>query len=102
MGVDQSIVFYCDSCDTQYTVSDMMEIPPDWIAVQVAISDSEGAIPPHERDVYNHFCSLECFKSYVRSGEFKERIVFANKPIDEDDNDSDNIDGGSGGTSIED
>ena len=92
MGVDQSIVFYCDSCDVQYTVADTMEVPPDWIAVQVAAADSEGAIPPHERDVYNHFCGIECLKSHIRSEAFNERIIFANKPIEEDENDND--DGG--------
>jgi hypothetical protein len=56
-----------------------MELPPNWIGVQIAIANSDGYIPPHERDIYMHFCSIECLSEHADGDDFKERYYLADK-----------------------
>ncbi len=65
-----------------------MEMPPYWIGFQVAIADSDGLIPDHERDVYTHFCKQECLIEFVNStevNEINERILLVDGESDPDD-----------------
>ena len=69
----------CDSCETEYVLSEDMEMPPSWLGVQVIIADREGIIPMHEKENYMHFCSQDCLVDYASDKKFKERILMADK-----------------------
>lgn len=85
MGLLQSIVFMCDRCDKHFTIGNDMELPPGWLGVQLAIADSNGYIPTREREVYMHFCSLECLSEFIDSDELKERFYLVDKQEDSEE-----------------
>ena len=74
------MVFTCDQCGKHFTLGSDMELPPGWFGFHIAIADSDGYIPSHERDTYDHFCSIECVSEYVAGGDLKERLYLADKP----------------------
>lgn len=79
MGLHQSVVFTCDMCESHFTVGNDMELPPGWIGVQMAVADADGYIPTHERDIYIHFCSLQCLGEYMSGDDMKERYYLADR-----------------------
>ncbi len=89
MGLHQQVVFTCDQCDKHFTLGFDMELPPGWFGVQIAIADSDGYIPPHEREIYTHYCSLDCLAESVVDDDLKERFYLADK-LDKDDEEEEN------------
>jgi hypothetical protein len=85
------LTLLCDSCGKEYMVDETMDMPPYWMAVQIAIGDKEGFVPEHERDKFIHFCSQECFADYCGSAELKERIMLVDRMegADEEEPDDD-------------
>ncbi len=73
------VTFRCDSCEVEHITKGTMDMPPYWIGMQLAISDNTGAIPPHEQDHYQHFCSIECASDYMKSKSFKKRKTMVDK-----------------------
>ena len=92
MSYEQTITFKCnnETCGLQYTIEEEMEMPPHWFGLQLAIADSEGMIPPHERDIFQHFCSQRCLVEYVASKIIKTRYLLASRkePYEPDDDDA--------------
>lgn len=85
------VTFVCDTCEKQFMVTEEMDMPPHWFALQLALSDKDGLIPPQERDVFSHFCSQECASQFVGSNEVRERSLIVDKDVD-DESDPDNDD----------
>ena len=85
MSFRHRVDFKCDTCDREHMLDEGMELPPNWMGVQIAFSNAEGIIPEHEQEVFNHFCSLQCLAEFVQSEEVKERFYLS----DEDDDDED-------------
>lgn len=87
-----SVTFHCDVCEVDYTVADAMDIPPHWFAVQIAIGNQNGTVPTADRDVFYHFCSLDCVIEHAQSDKLKERFLTIDRQIDlgeEDDEEED-------------
>ena len=79
-----ALTFFCDSCGTEFLADDSIDIPPHWFAVQYAIADKEGFVPPQERDVFLHFCSLGCCIEFAKSDALKERSLTVDRKYDDD------------------
>ncbi len=86
------VTIICNVCGTEYMLPNDMELPPLWIALQIAIADTDGCIPDHERDNYCHFCSTECLKDFAGGDDLLQRISLIEqeperleKPEDPDD-----------------
>lgn len=79
------VTYICDSCEKQFIIDDIMDIPSYWIALQVAIANKDGLVHPKERDVYSHFCCQECAVEYLLSDEMKEKILTVDQLYDEFD-----------------
>lgn len=77
------VTFYCDGCETNYLISEEMDMPPGWMGMQVLIADSDGSIPEHEREIFCHFCSQDCLIEFVASQEMRERLALADRSISE-------------------
>lgn len=83
--MSHSITFICDSCEKQFMIDETMEIPPHWIAVQIAIADKDGLVPSQERDVFSHFCSQECVVEYTSSDKIRERSLTVDRDFNDED-----------------
>lgn len=79
------VTFICDSCEKQFMIDETMDVPPHWIAIQVAMSDKDGLIPNQERDKFSHFCSQECVALYAKSDELRERSLMVDRNSEDDD-----------------
>lgn len=79
------VTFVCDGCETQFMVDESMDIPPHWLAAQIAISDKEGMVPNQERDIFLHFCKRECVMQYVSGAKLRERLCLVDRDYDDDD-----------------
>ena len=91
MSIIQDISFVCDGCDTHHMVKDDAEMPPHWLGLQIAIANEDGLISSQERDIYKHFCSIECMITYVCGEEIKERLSFVDrKNLDNEPSEDDN------------
>lgn len=90
------VTFHCNNCSTEYAIDNSMDLPPHWVAVQLAITNNEGLIPEHEQNLYMHFCTQKCFTAYSKSDELKERILMVDSlppdDVDEDEESSGNDD----------
>ena len=65
-------------------IDESMEMPPGWLGMQVAITDTDGCVPDHEQDVFCHFCSQECFVEFASSDEMRRRLIMADNIAEED------------------
>ena len=85
MSVKQQVTFVCNGngCGEEYMLHEDMEMPPHWIGLQVAISDEDGAIPDHEREIFTHFCKQECLIEYVNSNDITERMMLVDGESDD-------------------
>ena len=81
-----SVTFKCDTCGKNYLLNDMMELPPLWLGVQLSISNSVGIIPPHESEIFNHFCSQECLIKFTKGNGIKERKCMVDRDYEQDVN----------------
>jgi hypothetical protein len=63
-----------------------IEMPPMWMGMQVMIADTEGLIPDQEREIFHHFCKLECLREFLASDSLDQRMVMidAQDEIDEE------------------
>jgi len=77
MSYSHQVTFRCDACDTNFLISEEMELPPGWLGLQVVIADTDGCVPDHEREVYCHFCSQDCLAEYTASDEMRQRLALA-------------------------
>lgn len=84
--MSHQLIYVCDNCGKEYTVDDSMEMPPYWFGVQIAIADKDGLIPPHEREIFDHFCCQTCFTKHSEGKEVRERKCIVDKKFDEDEN----------------
>jgi hypothetical protein len=89
MAFKHRIDFSCDGCGKQYSLEENMDLPPQWLGVQIAISDNEGTILKHEQEYFSHFCSIECLTDYSKSEELKERMLMSDVHSEEDDMEED-------------
>lgn len=77
----------CDSCESHYMLDEEgAELPPHWIVSQILLSNKDGIIPSHERDIFIHFCSKECFVEYIKGETFKDRLLMVDRDFDKDMN----------------
>ena len=61
-------------------------MPPHWIGAQIMMGNREGIISVQEEDMpIMHFCTPECFQTYIASQEFKERGLLADQDAPEED-----------------
>lgn len=88
MSFSHEVTFRCDACDLNFTIDEeLMELPPGWLGMQIVIADSDGGVPDHERELYCHFCSQDCLVEYASNEEMRRRLVLADTPEEEEDED---------------
>jgi hypothetical protein len=80
-------------CEVEYTIEQKMDLPPYWIGVQLALSNVNGFIPSHEREVFNHFCSMECLTVYLQGEEVLQRKSLVDRSFDDDEDDDEGFEG---------
>jgi hypothetical protein len=83
MSIVHQVTYHCDGCDTNFMIDETMELPPSWLGLQIVIADSDGCIPDHEREIFCHFCSQKCLMEYASSVAMRERLVLADKSLQE-------------------
>lgn len=79
------VTFICDSCEKQFMIDESMDIPPHWIAIQVAMSNKDGLVPNQEREVFSHFCSQDCVTVYAQSDILRERSIMVDRNFEDEE-----------------
>ena len=87
MSFKHKINFQCDGCGQQHILEEGMELPPRWLGVQIAFSNSDGIIPKQEQECFCHFCNIECFGDFVSSQEIKDRLLLVDEEYEDDEDD---------------
>ena len=86
-----NITLSCDSCGSEFSAEDEMELPPYWMGVQIAVANSNGLIAG--QDLFVHICSQKCFVEFSKGQVIKNKIMLidkekpSNKQMHEDDED---------------
>lgn len=78
------ITLICDNCEKHFSLSTGMDLPPYWLGVQVAIGNEDGNAMGGA-EMYNHFCSQECFQEYAGGEEIKYHLTMIDRDNGEDD-----------------
>lgn len=83
----------CDGCETNFMLDpDNQDMPPNWMAIQIAIADKKGMIASQEKgDVFVHFCCIECAVEYFESDSFKEVYLLTDSETDEEEHDGPSV-----------
>lgn len=91
MSIHHEVTFKCDSCDQNFLIEESMDLPPNWLGLQVICSNTDGIIPEHEQENFCHFCSPECLIEYTTGDELLVRLsmVDQNPDFDEDEDPED-------------
>ena len=87
-----SVTVSCDNCGSEFPTETSMELPPYWMGVQIAVSNSSGTIVGN--DLFVHLCSPKCLSEFAKGSMVKEKIMLADKeqPRKKSDNDDDDED----------
>ena len=86
MSVKYQLTFNCETCELQYSInSNILTMPPHWVSIQVMVSNIDGLVTEHEEvSPLYHFCSIDCLSEFVRSQQFKERVLMVDSFNDDD------------------
>ena len=72
-----NITLSCDSCGSEFSAEDEMELPPYWTGVQIAVANSSGLIAG--QDLFVHICSQKCFVEFSKGQVIKNKIMLIDK-----------------------
>lgn len=90
MSIKHRVTFSCDACETEFIIDERhMDLPSGWIGLQIVVANSDGCIPEHEQEVFEHFCSQKCLTEYAASDEVRTRLAMADAETAEEEKDED-------------